>query len=120
MCTLKHDNIVIYLYFMKWEIFSECCSIKFVNVVQISYLVLNTIVSVVSNLFIISMKETYEFTFLSTISVQMGYNFFEAICAFFKERELLHFQGRYGMLRTAVHIQDPVISVRVLRLFHNN
>ena len=29
-------------------------------------------------------------------------------------------QGRYDMLHTAVHIQDAVISVRVLRLFHNN
>ena len=29
-------------------------------------------------------------------------------------------RGRYGMLRTAVHIQDPVISVRVLCLSHNN
>ena len=29
-------------------------------------------------------------------------------------------RGLYGMLRTAVHIQDPMISVRVLCLSHNN
>ena len=28
--------------------------------------------------------------------------------------------GRYGMIPTAVHIEDPVISVRVLCLSHNN
>ena len=29
-------------------------------------------------------------------------------------------QGCYSMLHTVVHIQDPVISVRVLHLIHNN
>ena len=66
--------------------------------------------------------------FVPTVSVEFSRNtqtwqcwhFYIALTLKIRWMSNLSLHGRYGIWNSGVHIQDPVMSVRVLRVFHNN